>query len=226
MRIEGSAGPRRRRERAWSDRRNVVAVAGIAVVFSVSVWAMIQVGDLEKILRGDRSDAAGVTESRITDRCDDRTPRFEPDELLVEGLKPRWPVVPVGRDAQGVPGTPPLTDAGKKAFGWDEVGVWPSEGKGNVFLDAHTWPDGSALGNLLLDRLRAGQQIRLVGESGNAACYRVSERLEVFAADPPVERVYRTDGPEGLVIVVCSGKRLGPGEWTKRTLWFAQAVTA
>ena len=30
-----------------------------------------------------------------------------------------------------------------------------------------------------------------------------------------------TDGPPQLAIVVCSGRRLGPGVWTKRTVWFA-----
>jgi len=27
-----------------------------------------------------------------------------------------------------------------------------------------------------------------------------------------------------VVIVVCSGERLGPGDWTHRTLWFASPV--
>jgi hypothetical protein len=177
--------------------------------------------------RDHRAGSGSVAErGKALGRCDGKASPFEPASIAVDGMKPTWPVVAVDRDAHGVPGTPPLTDAGKKVFGWDQAGTWPRDGAGNVFLDAHTWPDGSALGNLLLDRLHDGQQIRLVGASGAAACYRVSERVEVSAAHAPVERVYRTEGPEGLVIVVCSGKRLGPGEWTKRTLWFADAVTA
>jgi hypothetical protein len=51
-------------------------------------------------------------------------------------------------------------------------------------------------------------------------CYRVTERIEV-PVKPGLLRYYATDGPPQLAIVVCSGRRLGPGEWTKRTVWFA-----
>ena len=59
------------------------------------------------------------------------------------------------RDAAGIPGVPPLSSAGKTVFAWDrEQGIRPGDRRGNVLLNAHTWPDGSALGNRLLSVAR------------------------------------------------------------------------
>jgi hypothetical protein len=78
------------------------------------------------------------------------------------------------------------------------------------------------MGNRLLDDLDVGATIRLE-DDGKVACYRVSKRDEV-----PAEDGYpgwgSKEGPSQLVIVVCSGERLGPGRWTHRTLWFADPV--
>ena len=86
-------------------------------------------------------------------------------------------------------------------------------------LNAHTWPDGSALGNRLLRSLDRGDRIRVQGASSQL-CYRVTERVEVLAEDG-LPRYYAKDGRPQLAIVVCSGRRLGPGVWEKRTIWFA-----
>ena len=51
-------------------------------------------------------------------------------------------------------------------------------------------------------------------------CYRVTERVEVLAEDG-LPRYYAKTGRPQLAIVVCSGRRLGPGVWEKRTIWFA-----
>ena len=124
------------------------------------------------------------------------------------------------RSADGVPGAPPLTTAGKRLFAWDRAqGISPGDPAGNVLLNAHTWPDGSALGNHLLAGLQTGDRIVVVG-SRQRLCYRVTERVEVLATDG-LARYYDTDGPPQLAIVVCSGRRTGPGVWTHRTVWFA-----
>jgi len=39
-----------------------------------------------------------------------------------------------------------------------------------------------------------------------------------------VARYYNSTGQPQLAIIVCSGQRLGPGVWTRRTLWFASPV--
>jgi len=129
-------------------------------------------------------------------------------------------VVTPPRSADGVPGVPPLTNAGKSVFAWDrEQGVRPGDLAGNVLLNAHTWPDGSALGNHLLADLQRGDRIVLHGSNARL-CYRVTERVQV-PAQRAMPRYYSTDGPPQVAIVVCSGRRLAPGVWEKRTVWFA-----
>jgi hypothetical protein len=152
--------------------------------------------------------------------CGDEGRPVRPAAITIPGVAQRAPVLAPPRDANGIPGVPPLSEAGKTAFAWDrEQGIRPGDPRGNALLNAHTWPDGTALGNDLLADLRKGDRIVVHGP-GTRLCYRVSERVEVMAADG-LPRYYATKGPHQLAIVVCSGRRLGPGEWEKRTVWFA-----
>lgn len=141
---------------------------------------------------------------------------FVPTSIDLTGLD--LPVQALGRDENNVPGVPSLAD--KFVVAWDAPGIQPGEGKGNVLLNTHTWPDGSALGNRLLARLHEGDRFVLEND-GTRLCYRVTERTEVSVENPPLKRVYDRDGPPQAVLIVCSGTRLGPGSWTHRTLWFA-----
>lgn len=164
------------------------------------------------------------TDARDTG-CDTDTGGVVPTRIAVPGVTGRVEVVTPPRDANGVPGVPPLTEAGKTVFAWDrEQGVEPGDPAGNVLLNAHTWPDGSALGNTLLDGLHRGDRVLVLGD-GKRLCYRVTERVEVLAEDG-LPRYYETDGPPQLAVVVCSGRRLAPGVWEKRTVWFASPVRA
>lgn len=147
---------------------------------------------------------------------------FAPRTIAVPGITKGATVVHPPRDADGVPGVPPLTTRGKAVFAWDrEQDIRPGDPAGNVLLNAHSWPDGSALGNHLLAGLRVGDRIVVRGaEPRLRLCYRVTERIEV-PADVNMPRYYASDGPPQLAILVCSGRRLGPGNWEKRTVWFA-----
>ena len=49
-----------------------------------------------------------------------------------------------------------------------------------------------------------------------------AEGVTDYYASKTLLRYYRLDGPPRLGIVVCSGKRTGPGQWSKRTVWFAK----
>lgn len=146
---------------------------------------------------------------------------FVPTRLTVPGVVRNAEVIGVPRDAEGVVGVLPHAD--NRNFAWDLGGVEPGSPEGHVLLNTHTWPGGTAMGNRLLDGLQVGDELRLAGEDGAFACYRVGERVEV-----PVAEGYpgwsAKDGPPQVVIVVCSGQRLGPGDWTHRTLWFADQV--
>jgi len=134
-----------------------------------------------------------------------------------------YKVVPVKRTRDGSIGTPPVTTAGKKLVGWDPHRR-PGTGSGSVILDAHTWPDGSALGNAMLKKLKKGAVITMTDGHGKGVCYRIDQRTSYPRAKVPRARMFRTWGHEQLVIVVCSGKRLGPGNWLRRTVWFGTPI--
>ena len=154
--------------------------------------------------------------------CDRVRRPFTPREISVPGATRGAGIVTPPRDANGIPGTPPLTTYGKSVFAWDtQQGTRPGGKAGNVLLNAHTWPDGSALGNRLLAGLQLGDRIVVHGAASTRLCYRVSERVEVLASKG-LARYYDRVGPPQLAIVVCSGRRLGPGDWEKRTIWFAR----
>jgi hypothetical protein len=150
--------------------------------------------------------------------CRAQSEPFTPTRIDVPGITQGATVISPPRDSAGVPGTPPVTTAGKTMFAWDR-NIRPGEDAGNVLLNAHTWPDGTALGNHLLGGLYQGDRIVVHG-SDTSLCYRVTERVEVLASKG-LARYYATDGPPQIALVVCSGRRLGPGIWTKRTVWFA-----
>lgn len=150
---------------------------------------------------------------------------FGPQRITVPGVTRNAAVVRPARE-DGVPGTPPLTSYGKTLFAFDLAqGVQPGDSAGNVLLNAHTWPDGTALGNRLLAGLQEGDKIVVQGDGAARLCYRVTERVEVLASKG-LARYYDQDGPPQLAIVVCSGRRLGPGVWEKRTVWFASPSTS
>jgi hypothetical protein len=143
-----------------------------------------------------------------------------PTSIAIPGVTPRAGIVTPPRDANDVPGVPPLTAAGKELFAWDVAqGTRPGGAHGNVLLAAHTWPDGSALGNRMLAHLHRHDRV-VVNGGGHRLCYRVTERVEVLASDG-LPRYYAAHGPPRLALLACSGTRLGPGVWTKRTIWFA-----
>jgi len=152
------------------------------------------------------------------EQCDKRAAPFTPQRITVPGITRGATVISPPRDSGNVPGTPPLTTAGKTMFAWDDA-IAPGTDAGNVLLNAHTWPDGTALGNHLLAGLQQGDRIVVIGGSARL-CYQVTERVEVLASEG-LPRYYDTDGPPQIAIVVCSGRRLGPGNWEKRTVWFA-----
>ncbi len=160
-----------------------------------------------------------------TDPClTPATAGFVPTAITVEGIARKARVLALPRDSAGVVGVPPVSD--KTAFAWDRGGVEPGSAEGHVLLNTHTWPDGSAMGNRLLRGLAVGGRLVLSTGEGTAkqvACYTVTDRVEVRLSDgyPGWDA---NDGPPQVVIVVCSGKRLGPGNWTHRTLWFASPV--
>jgi hypothetical protein len=150
---------------------------------------------------------------------------FNPTSLAIPGVVARTRVLALGRDQRGIPRPPPLTDRGKWQLAWDKAsGIRPGGPRGVVRLSAHTYPrdgsHGSALGNLLLARLRTGARLEISGSQGERLCYRVVRRVAV-RAERSLPAFYSSTGRSRLAILVCSGKRRGPGDWSHRTVWYA-----
>lgn len=157
--------------------------------------------------------------------ADGATGAFIPTRITVEGVVRRAPVLALARDGYDVPGVPPLTEAGKHEFAWDRPpGVMPGSDRGNVLLNAHTWPwtSAPALGNLMLDHLRPGDRIVLWGARAHL-CYRVTKQVTI-RAEQVYPEYYDSTGKSQVAIMVCSGVRRGPGDWADRTVWFAAPV--
>lgn len=210
----------------------VVVVLAVALTVGVVAWVTGPGTEPPETSRPTATDAATgadgpadqASEAARTvaagQKCDDVDRPFAPVRISVPGVARGVPVVTPPRDTNGVPGVPPLSADGKSIFAWDRAqGIRPGDPRGNVLLNAHTWPDGSALGNHLLEGLEVGSRIVLEGRRAEL-CYRVTEEVEV-SAEEGLARYYDTDGPPQIAIVVCSGRRLGPGQWENRTVWFA-----
>ena len=149
---------------------------------------------------------------------------FVPVRAEVAGIGTRIRVLALARNPDGTMGEPPLTDSGKRAFGWDKKSTPPGYYKGSVPMDAHTYPDGSALGNALLRNLFAGERVILKGADGQRLCYKIDSRRQYPRDQVPERRFFRTWGDPQIAIIVCSGRRLGPGNWLKRTVWFGHPI--
>lgn len=170
------------------------------------------------------SSADGSTsESHPAWRCPLPGRDFLPTKAQLPSLERTVKVIQVQRKANGQIGAGPVTQEGKWLMAMDPK-TRPGSRQGSVLLSGHTWPDGSALGNAMLAKLWTGNGIVLRNDQGAAACYRVNRR-KTYPRDEVPSTAFRTYGDEQVVIVACSGKRLGPGNWTHRTLWFATPWT-
>ena len=156
--------------------------------------------------------------------CASKGKKFRPTTLGIKRVTKKRTVLALGRDSRNVPRSPPLSDRGKWQLAWDAKDDIKAGAKhGVIKLNAHTYPDGSALGNLLINGLYDGAKIVVRGARGQQRCYQVIARVQV-PAEKRYKRYYRTDGPGRLAIAVCSGTRRGAGDWSHRTVWFAKPL--
>jgi hypothetical protein len=163
-------------------RRVSRLVAGILLV-GVAVFFLLRVGGTEEPPVAAPDPAVTSPSVPKTDLPPKKDPgcaggtdaEFRPASIAVPGVVRRAAVLALPRDDRNVPGVPPLSD--KASFAWDDGGIRPGSAQGNVLMNTHTWPDGSATGNLLLEHLEVGDRIVLRGE-GEKLCYEITERIE------------------------------------------------
>jgi hypothetical protein len=157
----------------------------------------------------------------VPGRCDGgATKPFTPATVDIEDVGRSLPVLPIARERDDIPGVPPVSATHTEAF--DAPGPHPGSERGLVRLNAHTWPNGAALGNQMLARFDVGDVLTL--RRGDVkVCYRVTKRVEVDGYNT-YEPFYALDGPSEFAFIVCSGERVGPGDWNKRTIWFGTPI--
>lgn len=150
---------------------------------------------------------------------------FQPATVQVLGRSvSSMPLSPHEREADGSiytePPAPPFSEPG--SFAYDTVSALAGSSSGLTILTAHSFSASASLGNDLRASLGVGDEIRLLGESGEEACYQVTSLPEVDREDFPPD-LYEPARSHQLVIIVCSDYR--DGEWRKRTIWYADPIS-
>jgi hypothetical protein len=219
--------------RARRARRTLASTAaslGVAAVLLTPAGSSSGAAPLTRLAPVAAAPAASALPAQAAARADRRHPctegkRFRPTSLEIPGLTQPRAVLALGRGPGNVPKAPPLSEAGKRQFAWDaKDAIRAGARRGIVKLNAHTYPDGSAMGNTLINGLYAGDRIVVRGAEGQQRCYEVIARVQI-TAERRYARYYRTEGRPGrLGIAVCSGVRRGPGDWSHRTIWFAKLL--
>lgn len=230
MTEDGTVGtPRsRRRTRRGRHARLAAGVVAALLVLALGVWVFRPAADSPVAARPTPTVTPTPSPSPTPkpSPCDTQTSEaFTPTRITFPGVARNVTVLALPRDGHDVPSVPPVSESGKRQVAWDRPpGIKPGSAKGNVLINAHTWPDGSALGNKLLAGLDEGGRIIVRGDQATL-CYEVAKRVEVPGSSnyPPY---FDREGPPQLAIIVCSGRRLGPGNWTHRTIWFASPMQA
>jgi hypothetical protein len=216
-----------------TTRRRSAQVAAVVAVLILLVWVLLRPHPVEDAAPpappAEQAVAAGsVLEPRPCYRP--AAAPFTPTHITVPGITHDATVLALPRDSENVPQAPPISDTGKTQFAWAvPPDPMPGDPRGNVLLNAHTWPDDSALGNKLLDGLEIGGRIIVHGTSADGQhqtlCYQVTKRDVIVASDGSAE-YYERNGPPQLALIVCSPPRLGPGNWLHRTIWYASPLAA
>lgn len=209
--------------RSWLVNRSWLVVSSVALtpVAAAGAFGIASSSDEPGTLR-----AANVGVMPIPDSCENgATKPFTPTSIDIQDVRGNLPILAMARDDNDVPGVPPPINA-SNTVAWDKPpqGLQPGSPRGNVLFNAHTGRalDGAALGNEMLAKVHVGDVIKLrAGETH--LCYRITKRVEV-SADKEYKPFYAEDGPPQFAFIVCSGERIGPGEWTKRTIWFGSPI--
>lgn len=210
-----------------TTRRRTAQVAVLVGVLILLVWVLLDPHPIANDpAKPERPAVQAVTAGSVLKPKPCYRPAsgpFTPTKVTVPGVTRDATVLALPRDGNNVPSAPPISSVGKTQFAWSIApDPLPGSDRGNALFNAHTWPDGSALGNRLLAQLHEGDRIIVRGDTGKL-CYRVTDRVEVSEYDKG-KRYYATKGRPQIAIVACSGKRLGPGHWTKRTIWYASPI--
>lgn len=149
---------------------------------------------------------------------------FVASSMKIEAYNMTSHVLSLGQDDNGAAAAPPKND--KNGTGWYNRGPKPGSDKGNIVLTIHTWHQGGALGNRLLNNTPAvGSKFVMSDAKGNQACYSYTGKKKISVADydPNSDILYNDHGKPQIAIIVCDDYA-GPDDWRSRVIFYAEKV--
>jgi hypothetical protein len=192
------------------------AYAGPAVLLLVALF--VALSQRPDDLGPGTLQSSTLTPTRIPGPCERGAKEpFTPKTIDIEHVRTDLPIMALSRDGADVPGVPPVSATHTVA--WDAPGPKPGSASGLVRFNAHTWPNGAALGNEMLAKFDVGD-VLMLHDGATKLCYKVTERVEVGAHSGYKPFFENLNVPSRFAFIVCSGQRLGPGNWSMRTIWF------
>lgn len=173
------------------------------------------------------SASPSAEETPDPNRCTTATEGFKPTTLTIDAMGVESHVVSVGYDQDGNPGAPDPNDAYGTA--WFNGSASPGSPEGTTMLNIHTYRNGGALGNDLLDNLPDDALLKVTGEDGEVACFQVYEEVKIWVDSysedsPEAHRLHAETGEPNVAIVVCDDFDWGAEEWDSRVIWYAKRV--
>jgi hypothetical protein len=126
-------------------------------------------------------------------------PRVRPMVLGIGEIGVLHPVRAVGLEDNGELEVPDETE-----IGWYRYGAAPGQ-PGATVLAAHVTWNRTTGPFLRLGELEPGQRVNLALDDGSQRVYEVVERTMYDKDALPAERIWRTTGPETLVLITCGG---------------------
>lgn len=124
-----------------------------------------------------------------------------PAALRIPALGIDAPIVARGRDGSGQLDVPP--DASTVV--WYRAGSVPG-GAGSAVLAAHVDYDGQRGVFYDLDRVQAGDTVRVTFDDGSSKAFEVVSRQRYTKRRLPVRRLFTRDGDAVLTLITCGGQ--------------------
>lgn len=130
---------------------------------------------------------------------EDLEPRVRPTALVIRDIDVLHPVRAAGLDDDGELEVPDETE-----IGWYRYGASPGRA-GATVLAAHVTWNRSVGPFFRLGDLAPGERVEVALDDGTTRIYEVIERTMYDKDSLPRERIWRTTGPETLVLITCGG---------------------
>lgn len=214
-------------------RRSLIPILAAALVIILAVGAFLwfgRNGDTPAVAPTPTATATapspnGSAQPSTTPDPDACTPfkqQFVPTKLTIPELGVESPIIALGRDESDAAAAPPKDQP--NTTGWFDEGPKAASSQGKVLLTIHTYRNGGALGNQLLDEWKPGMTLKLSDGAGNVACYTTGEELKFNVADydPESKVLYDWDSPEPQVaIIVCDDFNQQKQDWDARVIFYA-----